>query len=440
MAVQSYEPQLMSVVEQAPDAERDDLVARLHDRLLRDLDVSALDALSPDEARKHVADAVAQQLAEMNGSLAAVTKDEIVGAVVDEVLGFGPLQPLLDDRDVTEVMVNGPSEIFYERAGQLYVSSARFRDHDHIRRIADRIVAPLGRRLDEMSAMVDARLPDGSRVNIVIPPVAIDSPTITIRKFQIDRFDFQDLIKIGSVTEEVAGFLRAAVVAKVNTVISGGTGTGKTTLLNALSEFIPAQERVVTIEDPTEIRLRQPHVVRLEARPPTGESDRAVTQRELVINSLRMRPDRIIVGEVRGSEAFDMMQAMNTGHEGSLTTVHANSARDALARIENMVLMAGLDLPVRAIREQMAAALHLVVQLARFSDGQRRVTAVSEITGMESQIITMQDLYRFEQEGVDEDGRLVGSLEVTGIVPTFADRFTKSGIPFKWGLPESLHR
>jgi pilus assembly protein CpaF len=337
-------------------------------------------------------------------------------------------------------MVNAPDEVYCERDGVIYLSSVRFRDNVHIMRIVDRIIAPLGRRVDETSPYVDARLPDGSRVNVVIPPLVPKSPTVTIRKFRPDKYTIAELTENATLSEEVAEFLQACVRLRLNIVISGGSGSGKTTLLNAVSAFIPSSERVVTIEDPIELKLQQSHVISMEARPPNIEGRNQVTQRDLVRNALRMRPDRILVGEVRGPEAFDMMQAMNTGHEGSLTTVHANSPRDALARIENMVLMAGLDLPVRAIREQMAAALHLVIQLARFSDGQRRITAVSEITGMESQIITMQDLYRFEQEGVDEDGRLVGSLEVTGIVPTFADRFTKSGIPFKWGIPASLQR
>jgi pilus assembly protein CpaF len=322
----------------------------------------------------------------------------------------------------------------------IYLSGIRFRDSVHIMRIIDRIISPLGRRVDETSPFVDARLADGSRVNVVIPPLIPRSPVLTIRKFRPDKYTIDQLMANDTLSEEAAQFLQACVRLRLNIVISGGSGSGKTTLLNAVSAFIPSSERIVTIEDPIELKLQQGHVLSMEARPPNIEGRNQVTPRDLVRNALRMRPDRIIVGEVRGAEAFDMMQAMNTGHEGSLTTVHANATRDALARIENMVLMAGLDLPIRAIREQMSSALHLVIQLARFSDGQRRVTVVSEITGMESQIITMQDLYRFEQLGVGEDGRILGALETTGIVPTFADRFARSGIPFRWELPASLRR
>jgi pilus assembly protein CpaF len=329
-------------------------------------------------------------------------------------------------------MVNSPSEIFFEKDGVLHQSPFRFRDNAHIMRVADRIVAPLGRRLDESSPMVDARLPDGSRVNIVIPPIAVKSPSISIRKFRTDRFDVDDLIRIGSLTEQVAGFLRAAVHSKVNVVISGGTGSGKTTLLNALSAFIPRQERIVTIEDPIEIQLRQPHVVSLEARPPTGESTTSVTQRDLVRNALRMRPDRIIVGEVRGSEAFDMLQAMNTGHEGSITTVHANTPRDALSRVENMVMMAGFDLSVRTIREQMASALHMIIQVSRLSDGSRRVMNVTEVVGMEGDVITVQDIFRFEGQRLNDHGKVEGQLVATGIRPAFADEFRKFGISEVW--------
>jgi pilus assembly protein CpaF len=417
------------------DRSRDELVVKVHDRILKDLDVRALDALSYEESHEHVRSAVTEVLGELAGNIAGVIKQEVITAVVDEVLGYGPIQPLLDDPEISEVMVNGPDQVYYERGGVLYVSSVRFRNGEHIRRVADRIVGPLGRRLDEARPLVDARLPDGSRVNIVIPPIAINSPTLTIRKFQTDRFDFDDLIRIRSVTEQAAGFLRACVAAKLNIVISGGTGSGKTTLMNALSGFIPAQERVVTIEDPVEIQLRQPHVVTLEARPGGAEGAGEISQRELVKNSLRMRPDRIIVGEVRGDEAFDMMQAMNTGHEGSITTVHANSTRDALARIENMVMLAGFELPTKAIREQMASALHLIVQVSRMIDGTRRVTAITEVAGMEGEVIALQDIFRFEQAGLDEDGRVRGELKATGIRPHFTDRFEQHGVSEAWVRP-----
>jgi pilus assembly protein CpaF len=301
-------------------------------------------------------------------------------------------------------------------------------------RIVERIIAPLGRRVDESSPYVDARLPDGSRVNVVIPPLVPKSPALTIRKFRPDKYRVEDLVQIGTLNETMAEFFRASVTQRLNIVISGGTGTGKTTLLNAMSQYIPSRERIVTIEDPIEMKLQQSHVISMEARPSNIEGRNEVTQRDLVRNALRMRPDRIIIGEVRGSEAFDMLQAMNTGHEGSLTTVHANGPRDALARIENMVLMAGFDLPVRAIREQVASALHLVIQLVRYSDGKRRVSQVSGITGMESGIVTMQDLYKFEQTGVGKDGEIIGEMVPTGITPTFADQFRKAGVELEMGL------
>lgn len=414
------------------DGQHDQLVRRVHDRILQDLDVRQLEGVDDAEARRVVDSAADSILREIAPGASSVTRQAVSGAVLNEVLGYGPIQPLLDDPEVSEVMVNGPTEVFYERAGVLYASPIRFRNNEHILRIADRIVAPLGRRLDESSPMVDARLPDGSRVNIVIPPVAVKSPSISIRKFRSDRFDFDDLIRIGTVTEQVAGFIRASVVSKVNVVISGGTGSGKTTLLNGLSAFIPRQERIVTIEDPMEIQMRQPHVVTLEARPATGESKSTVTQRDLVRNALRMRPDRIIVGEVRGAEAFDMLQAMNTGHEGSVTTVHANSPRDALSRIENMVLMAGFDLPPHSIREQMASALHLVIQVARLTDGSRRVTHVTEVAGMEGDVVTLQDIYRFEGQRLNQEGKNEGQLVPTGIRPRFADTFSRYGVSESW--------
>jgi pilus assembly protein CpaF len=426
--------------EAAAPSEDLDLVLRLHQRLLQDMDLEAVAKLEPERAREAV-EAVARSLAsEVAPGVYGEERELLVQRVVDEAVALGPIEPLVTDPSISEVMINAPDEVYYERDGVIYLSDIRFRDHVHIMRIIDRIIAPLGRRVDETSPFVDARLPNGSRVNVIIPPLVPKSPILTIRKFRPDKYKIAELIENGTLSQEVADFLGACVRLRLNIVISGGAGTGKTTLLNAVSGFIGSSERIITIEDPIELKLQQSHVISMEARPANIEGRNQVTQRDLVRNSLRMRPDRIIVGEVRGPEAFDMMQAMNTGHEGSLTTVHANSTRDALARIENMVLMAGLDLPVRAIREQMASALHLVIQLARFSDGQRRVIVVSEITGMESQVITMQDLYRFEQVGVSEDGRIQGTLESTAIVPTFADRFARSGIPFRWGIPTTLQR
>jgi len=400
----------------------------LHQRLIEELDPSKLQGLEPERAREAVAAAAKSLIAQEMPGIVGAVRDELVDAVADEVLGLGPVEPLIRDAAITEVMVNAPDQVFYEKEGRLYLSSVRFRDHSHIMRIVERIVAPLGRRVDESSPMVDARLPDGSRVNVIIPPVAPKSPTLTIRKFQADKMTIEDLIAGGSMTRDLAEFFRACVQVRLNVLVSGGTGTGKTTMLNALSSFIPDTERIVTIEDPTELRLQQGHVVSLEARPPSLEGKGEVTQRDLVRNSLRMRPDRIIVGEVRGAEAFDMMQAMNTGHEGSLGTVHANSPRDALARIENMILMAGLDLPMRAIREQITSAIHVMIQIARLADGSRKITHVSEIAGMEGDVVTMQDLFRFEQQGIDSDGRVVGNFKGTGIRPRFTEKFEVAGI------------
>ncbi len=400
----------------------------LHQRLIEELDPNKLEGLGKDKAREAVEQAARTLIAQEMPGIVGTTRDELVSAVADEVLGLGPLEPLLRDPSISEIMVNHPDTVFYEKEGRLYLSSVRFRDDQHIMRIVERIVAPLGRRVDESSPMVDARLADGSRVNVIIPPVAPKSPTITIRKFRADKMTFSDLVATGALTNELAEFFRACVQAKLNILISGGTGSGKTTMLNALSSFIPDTERIVTIEDPTELQLQQGHIVTLEARPPSLEGKGEVTQRDLVRNSLRMRPDRIIVGEVRGPEAFDMLQAMNTGHEGSLGTVHANTPRDALARIENMVLMAGFELPVKAIREQMQSAIHLVIQIARFPDGTRKVVSVAEVSGMEGQVVTMQDLFRFEQTGVDTDGRVLGELRTTGIRPRFAEKFEVAGI------------
>jgi len=405
-----------------------ELKYKLHQRLIEELDPSKLDGLEPAKAREAVESSARALIAEEMPGIVGMTRDELVTAVADEVLGLGPIEPMLRDNSISEIMVNAPDTVFYEQDGRLYLSPIRFRDAGHILRIAERIIAPLGRRVDESSPMVDARLADGSRVNIIIPPVAPKSPTITIRKFRQDKMTIEDLIATGTLTRELAEFLRACIQVKLNIVISGGTGTGKTTLLNALSAFIPDEERIITIEDPTELRLQQVHIVSLEARPPSLEGKGEVTQRDLVRNCLRMRPDRILVGEVRGPEAFDMMQAMNTGHEGSLTTIHSNSPRDALARVENMILMAGLDLPLRAIREQMVSALQVVVQIARMPDGSRKIITVAEITGMEGQVVTMQDIYRFEQRGIDTEGRIVGDFRPTGIRPQFVERFALAGI------------
>jgi pilus assembly protein CpaF len=351
--------------------------------------------------------------------------------VLNELLGYGPLQPLLNDPEVTEVMVNGPKNIYIEKKGQLQKSSVAFDDDNHVLQIIDRIILPLGRRVDADSPTVDARLPDGSRVNAVIPPVAIDGPSITIRKFSKERLGINALIEFGSITEKMAEFLRACVLAHLNIIISGGTGSGKTTLLNVLSSFIADNERIITIEDAAELQMQQDHVLRMETKPANVDGRGAVSIRELVRNSLRMRPDRIVVGEVRGGEALDMLQAMNTGHDGSLTTVHSNSPRDAIARLETLVLMAGMDLPLKVVRQQIASAVDLIVQQSRLTDGSRKVTAVTEIAGMEGDTVVLTDIFKFEQTGVTTDGKVQGDLKPTGIRPLFSPRLEAAG--FKLG-------
>ncbi|MGI8927507.1 MAG: CpaF family protein [Tepidiformaceae bacterium] len=403
---------------------------RLHELLIEELEHGALEGLAPHKQREGVIKAAKELLVQEGMQLGGASKDELLDAVADEVLGLGPLEPLLRDPAVTEVMVNDLDRIFYEQEGRVFRSPARFRDRQHVMRIIERIVAPLGRRIDEASPMVDARLPDGSRVNITIPPVSPMAATITIRKFRADKMRMADLIAAGSMSEATAEFLAMCVRAKLNVIISGGTGTGKTTLLNALSAFIPNTERIITIEDPAELRLQQDHVITLEARPPSMEGKNQVHQRDLVRNSLRMRPDRIIVGEVRGSECFDMLQAMNTGHEGSISTVHANTPRDAIARLENMVLMAGMELPAKAIREQICSAIDVFIQVARLQDGSRKVSHVTEVSGMEGDTITLQDVFVFKLERVDDDGHVRGSMQPTGIRPGFADKFAMAGIEF----------
>jgi pilus assembly protein CpaF len=368
------------------------------------------------------------EVANRNIVLSRSERLQLQASLINEILGYGPLQPLLDDPEVTEIMVNGPYQVYVERHGKIEMTSVRFRDERHLMRIIEKILLPLGKRIDERVPMVDARLPDGSRVNVVIPPISLNGPCVTIRKFSRDPFTMSDLISFGTLTPEAAQFLQAAVQAKLNILITGGTASGKTTLLNVLSAFIPNDERIITIEDTAELQLRQDHVVRLEARPPNIEGVGEVTIRDLVRNALRMRPDRIIVGECRGSEALDMLQAMNTGHEGSMTTIHANNPREALSRLETMVLMAGMDLPVRAIREQIAGAIDLIVHMARLRDGSRKVMQISEITGMEGDVVTMQDLFVFEHEGFDEMGRIRGRLRPTGLRPKCYERILERGI------------
>jgi pilus assembly protein CpaF len=414
-----------------------ELKSRIHERLIRELDVERLAGQDEALIRGQVEEASRALLAAEDVPMARQERLRLIGEIADEVLGLGPIQPLLDDASISEVMVNAADQIYFERNGVLSLSDRVFKDDDHILRVIEKIVAPLNRRIDERSPMVDARLPDGSRVNAIIPPLALDGPTLTIRKFSKEPYQVDDLIRFQTLSSEIVEVLKACIGMRLNIIVSGGTGTGKTTLLNVLSSFIPPTERVITIEDPAELQMRQRHVVRLETRPANIEGEGQITQRDLVRNALRMRPDRIIVGEVRGGEAFDMLQAMNTGHDGSLTTVHANSPRDALSRIENMVLMAGLELPAKAIREQVASAINLIVQLTRMRDGSRRVTHVTEIVGMESQVVTMQDIYTFQARGLDDQGRVLGSVRPTGLRPKFAERFEQYGIHMPANLFES---
>jgi pilus assembly protein CpaF len=422
--------QEMRVKRQAPvagsrDAYRD-LKRRIQEKLIAELD-PAMDITQTGEVRATIEEMFETILMEENIVLSRSERRRLFEQIVAEILGLGPLEPLLADDSITEVMVNGPKNIFVERDGKIERTNASFESDEHLMRIIDRIVAPLGRRIDESSPMVDARLPDGSRVNAVIPPISLVGPTVTIRKFARIPLTIQDLIGFGSITPEAVEFLRASVTARINILISGGTGSGKTTLLNVLSGFIPNDERIVTIENAAELQLRQEHVVTLESRPPNIEGRGEITTRDLVINTLRMRPDRIVVGECRGAEALDMLQAMNTGHDGSLTTAHSNSPRDSLARLETMVLMAGMDLPMRAIREQIASAIQLVVHEERMRDGSRKVVSITEIQGMEGDIITMSEVFAFEQTGV-EDGKVIGRLRPTGIRPKFIKQIQAAGI------------
>jgi len=358
-------------------------------------------------------------------------RKQIFDDILDELTGFGPIQPLLDDPDVSEVMVNGPKKVYIEKGGQLTKTPITFDDDDHVLRIIDRIILPLGRRVDADSPTVDARLPDGSRVNAVIRPVSIDGPCITIRKFRKDKLSVQQLVDYGSLTNHMAEFIRACVIARLNIVISGGTGSGKTTLLNVLSSFIPENERVITIEDAAELQLQQDHILRMETKVASVDGTGAVTIRDLVRNSLRMRPDRIVVGECRGGEALDMLQAMNTGHDGSLTTLHANTPRDALSRLETMVLMSGMELPLKVVRQQISSAVDLIIQQTRLKDGSRKVTAITEVVGMEGEVVVLTDIFKFDQTGVGQDGKIIGELKPTGIRPIFGPRLEAAG--FKLG-------
>src|ERR671913_14696 len=405
-----------------------EMKSRLHRTLINRMDLTKLSALSPEQVHAEVSRLAETVLAQEAMPLSVSERDRLVNDVQHELFGLGPLEPLLKDPTISDILVNSFSTIYIERRGKLEATNVAFKDDEHLMRVIERIVSSVGRRIDESSPMVDARLRDGSRVNAIIPPLSIDGPVLSIRRFGAEPLRMSSLIEYKALTKDIADMLQMVVTARLNILISGGTGAGKTTLLNALSAYIPENERIVTIEDSAELQLQQPHVVRLETRPPNIEGRGEVTQRDLVRNSLRMRPDRIVIGEVRGGEAIDMLQAMNTGHDGSLTTIHANTPRDALARIETMIQMTGMSLSDRAMRQQIASALDLVVQVARLSDGSRRVTSISEITGMEGETITMQEIFQYERTGVDGQGQVIGRFRPTGIRPRFAEKLKACGL------------
>ena len=405
-----------------------EIKARLHRAIITKMDLTKLNTLTPERVHAEVSKLTEDLLLAENLPLSTVERDRLVGEVQHELFGLGPLEPLLADPHISDILVNSYSNIYIEKRGKLERTAISFKDDEHLMRVIERIVSTVGRRIDEAQPMVDARLPDGSRVNAIIPPLALDGPTLSIRRFGTDPLKMPTLIENGALTKEIAILFEMCVRARLNIIISGGTGAGKTTLLNALSAYIPADERIVTIEDSAELQLQQPHVVRLETRPANIEGRGEVTQRDLVRNSLRMRPDRIVVGEVRSGEAIDMLQAMNTGHDGSLTTIHANTPRDALARLETMIQMTGMRLSDRAMRQQIASAVNVVIQVARLTDGTRRIVSISEITGMEGEMIAMQEIFMFERTGVDPSGKVMGRFKTTGIRPRFAERFKQYGM------------
>jgi pilus assembly protein CpaF len=406
----------------------------IHQKLLDSVDLSIMESLPPNRLKEEIATLVERLLAEEGSVMNEAERRGLIRDIQHEMLGLGPLEPLLADPAVSDILVNGHAQVYVERRGKLELTEVRFSDDAHLMKIIDKIVARVGRRVDESSPMVDARLPDGSRVNAIIPPVALDGPVVSIRRFAVVPLKMENLMRNKSLTPEIATLLQGLAQAKVNILVSGGTGTGKTTMLNILSANIPAYERIVTIEDAAELQLQQPHVVRLETRPPNIEGKGEITQRALVKNALRMRPDRIILGEVRGAEAVDMLQAMNTGHDGSLATIHANTPRDALSRLENMISMAGLNLPPKAARQQISSAITAVVQIARLSDGTRKVMSLQEITGMEGDVITMQEIFTFRQTGVSAEGAVQGHFMASGVRPKFVDRLRSFGVT----VPDSL--
>jgi pilus assembly protein CpaF len=421
--------------------EYQDLKSRIHQELLNRLNLERLGKVRKEDAEPEIR-AMITGLLEREAEktpLSLFEREAMITDVLNELFGLGPLEGLLRDHDISDILVNRHDQIFVERNGKLEETALVFKDDRHLLRIIERIVSSVGRRVDESSPMVDARLQDGSRVNAIIPPLALDGPCLSIRRFRTDRLGAQDLVTRESLTQPMLDFMRASVACRMNVIISGGTGAGKTTLLNVLSSFISEKERIVTIEDAAELMLRQRHTVRLETRPPNIEGQGAIKQRQLVINALRMRPDRIVVGEVRGEEALDMLQAMNTGHDGSLTTIHANSPRDALYRLDTMVAMANLNIPERAVRQQIASAINLIVQITRFTDGARRVTAISEVIGMEQDVITMQDIFRFERTGINPDGKVTGRFKATGIRPKCSAQLQASGFPLPVDMFEHVH-
>ena len=416
-----------------------ELKVELHKRLLENLNLAALEKASETQLKAEIAAISAEALDEMAVALSAVDRATLHQELYDEVMGLGPLEPLLKDETISDILVNGPHRIFVERGGKLTLSDVTFKDERHLLRIIDKIVSAVGRRVDESNPYCDARLADGSRFNCMVPPVAVDGSLVSIRKFKKDKLAIRDLVSFGAFTEEMALYLEAAVSTRLNIIVSGGTGSGKTTTLNALSSFIDNTERVLTIEDTAELQLQQIHVGRMESRPPNVEGKGAVTQRDCLRNALRMRPDRIIVGETRGEEVIDMLQAMNTGHDGSMTTIHANNPRDGVSRLENMVAMAGIEMPLKAVRSQIASAVNLIVQASRLQDGSRRMTSITEITGMEGEVISMQEVFRYERLGLAPDGKIIGRFNATGVRSHYSERFKQWGFNLPPSIYEPIH-